>query len=178
MKKGMPRSGEDWVVLWATSPSSNYMTLPRDVAKLLGCTREEIAQLRRPQRAIAFLSRPDRTLRVVGAHRHAAVLGAALHHNEVVGIAQVTSTNITFNVPDAAEEHMGLQTYRRPGKGYAVTGTDDTIAWIMPAREYYLFRRSEREGKPWTQPEGGAHVYLRKSLFSDALPDVGKMETG
>ncbi len=178
MKKGTSRSVEDWVILWATSPSSNYMTLPRDVAKLLGCTREDLAGLRRPQRAIAFLSRPANTLRVIGVHRHAGLVGQALHDNEVVGMAQLTPTNVTFNVPDAVEAHMGLQTYRRPGKDYVVTGTDDTLAWIVPATEYYPFRRAEREGRPWAQPEGGAHVYFRKSLFSGMFPDVGEIETG
>ncbi len=168
-KKAHPTSG--WVVLWATCPTSNYLALPRDVAKILGCTRDDLAKLRRPQRAVAFLARPDNTVRVVGMHRHADLVAQALHRDEVVGIAQVTPTNVTFNIPDAVEEYMGLQTYRRPGKDYAVTGTDDTLAWIMAASEYYPFRRGEREGEPWSQPEGGAHVYIRKSVFSGENPD-------
>ncbi len=166
-KKAQPTSG--WVVLWATCPTSNYMALPRDVAKILGCTREDLAKLRRPQRAVAFLARPDNTVRVVGMHRHADLVAQALHGNEVVGIAQVTPTNVTFNIPDAVEAHLGLLIYRRPGKDYVVTGTDDTLAWAMPASEYYPFRRAEREGKPWIQPEGGTHVYFQKSLFSGQL---------
>ena len=164
-RKAQLTSGEGWVVLWATCPSSNYMALPRDVAKILGCSRDDLAKLRRPQRAVAFLARPDHTVRVVGMHRHADLVAQALHRNEVVGIAQVTPTNVTFNIPDAVEEHLGLQTYRRLGKGYVVTGTDDTLAWVMPAVEYYPFRKADREGLPLAQPEGGVHVYLRKSVF-------------
>lgn len=167
-----------WVVLWATCPTSNYLALPRDVAKILGCTREDLAKLRRSQRAIAFLVRPDSTVRVVGMHRHADLVTQALHRNEVVGIAQVTPTNVTFNIPDAVEEYVGLQTYQRPGKDYAVTGTDDTMAWTMLASEYYPFRRAAREGKPWTQPEGGAHVYFRKSLFPNVQPDLDGVPKG
>ena len=159
-------------MLWATSPKSNYMALPRDVAKILGCTRDELAKLGRPQRGIAFLARPERAVRVVGMHQHANLVAQALRQNEVVGIAQVTPTNVTFNIPDAVEEHLGLQTYRRPGKDYVVTGTDDSMAWIMPASEYYPFRKAEREGRPWTQPERGAHVYLRQSLFAVSMPDL------
>lgn len=169
-KHATPTSG--WVVLWATCPTSNYLALPRDVANILGCTREDLAKLRRTQRAIAFLAHPDQTVRVVGMHRHADLVTQALRQNQVVGIAQVTPTNVTFNIPDAVEEYLGLQTYQRPGKDYAVTGTDDTMAWIMLASEYYPFRRAAREGKPWTQPEGGAHVYLRRSVFSTLMPAV------
>ena len=165
MTKRRTQSAEKWVVLWATSPTSNYMALPRVVAKILGCTRENLAKLGRPQRGIAFLARPELTVRVVGMHRHADLVAQALRQNEVVGIAKVTPTKVTFNIPDAVEEHLGLQTYLRPGKKYAVTGRDDTLAWIMPASEYYPFRRAEREGEPWTHPEGGAHIYLRRSLF-------------
>ncbi len=147
-------SSSGWVVLWATCPLSNYMVLPRDVAKALWGTREDIAQLRRPQRAIAFLARPANTLRVVGMHRSAELVGQALGANDVVGTAQVTPTNVTFNVPDAVEAHMGLKTYRREGKGYVVTGTDDTVAWIMPGSEYYPFRRAEREGSPTSHRRG------------------------
>ncbi len=176
MKGKTPIDSTEWGVLWATSPMSNYMVLPRDVTKILGCTRDDLAQLRRPQRAIAFLARPANTLRVVGMHRSAGLVGHALHHNEVVGIAHLTPSNITFNIPDGVEEYMGLQTYRRPEKDYVVTGTDDTVAWIMPANEYYAFRRAEREGRPWIQPEGGAHVYFRKSLFPGLIPDMSQLE--
>ena len=58
MKGKTMGSSSDWVVLWATCPLSNYMVLPRDVAKALWCTRENLVKLRRPQRAIAVLSRP------------------------------------------------------------------------------------------------------------------------
>ena len=170
MAKMSATRNTDWVVLWATSPVSNYMALPRDVARLLGCTREDLAQLRRPQRAIAFLARPVNTLRVIGVHRHANLMGLALRQNQVVGIAQVTPTNVTFNVPDAAEMHMGIQTYRRPAKPYTVTGTDDSLAWIMPADEYYPYRRAVREGKPFVPPREGVHIYFRKALFNDLLP--------
>ena len=158
-------------MLWATSPKSNYMALPRDVAKILGCTQQDLSKLGRPQRKIAFLARPEHTVRVVGMHRQAGLVAQALRQNEIVGIAQVTPTKVTFNIPDAVEEYLGLQTYLRPGKKYTVTGTDDTVAWIIPASEYYPFRTAEREGKPWTQPEGGAHIYLRKSVFSTPLLD-------
>ena len=170
-----PKSTSGWVVLWATCPTSNYMALPRDVAKILGCTRKDLAKLRRPQRAVAFLARPDNTVRVVGMHRHADLVAQALHRNEVAGIAQVTPTNVTFNIPDAVEEHLGLLTYRRPGRDYIVTGTDDSLAWIMPVTEYYPFRRAERERTPWVQPEGGAHIYFRKSVFSTTLPGLEAM---
>lgn len=163
-------------MLWATSPTSNYMALPRVVAQILGCTREDLAKLGRPQRGIAFLARPERTVRVVGMHRHAGLVAQALRQNEVVGIAQVTPTNVTFNIPDAVEEHLCLLTYRREGKDYAVTGTDDTLAWIMPASEYYPFRRAERADKPWNQPEGGAHVYVRKSLFAVVFTNPSHFE--
>ena len=152
------------------------MALPRDVARILGCTREDLAQLRRPQRAIAFLVRPANALRVIGLHQHAELMGPALCNNEVVGIAQVTPTSLTFNVPDAAETHMGIQTYRRPGKPYAVTGTDDTLAWIMPADEYYPYRHAIREGRPYVPEKGGAHVYFRKSLFSGSSLNPSEME--
>jgi hypothetical protein len=105
-------------------------------------------------------------------HRHADLVTQALRQNQVVGIAQVTPTNVTFNIPDAVEEYLGLQTYQRPGKDYAVTGTDDTMAWIMPASEYYPFRRAEREGRTWSQPGAGAQVYLRKSVFQNIGPDL------
>ena len=105
-------------------------------------------------------------------HRHAGSVTRALRQNEVVGIAQVTPTNVTFNIPDAVEEYLGPQTYKRPGKDYTVTGTDDTVVWIMPASEYYPFRRAEREGMLWTQPEGGAHMYRRQSLFAVLMPGL------
>ncbi len=128
-------------MLWAPCPSSNYLALPRDLANILGCTREDLAKFRCAQRAIAFLARPDQTVRVVGMHRHADLVAQALHRNRVVGIAQVTPTKVTFNIPDAIEVHMGLQTYGRPGKDYVVTGTVDSLAWFMLAREYYPYRR-------------------------------------
>ena len=170
------KSTSGWVVLWATCPRSNYLALPRDVAKILGCTREDLAKLRRSQRAIAFLRRPDNTVRVVGMHRHADLVSQALHRNEVVGIAQLNPTKVTFNIPDAVEVHIGLQTYRRLGKDYVVTGTDDSLAWLMPTSEYYHFRRAEREGTLWVQPEGGARVYFCKLVFSRLNLSSEKME--
>ena len=171
------KSTSGWVVLWATCPRSNYLALPRDVARILGCTREDLAKLRRSQRAIAFLARPDNTVRVVGMHRHADLVSQALHRNEVVGIAQLTPTKLTFNIPDAVEEHLGLLTYRRSDEGYVVTGTVDTLAWVMPASEYYPYRRAEREGKPYVPPEGEAHIYFRKSVFTTVAPALSWMET-
>lgn len=176
VKGKVPPPSRGWVIRWTTCPLSNYMVLPKDVATILGCTREELAELRRPQRAIAFLARPDHALRVVGMHRHADIVGKALAAHEVVGISQVTPTNVTFNIPDAVEAYMGLRTYRRTRKSYVVTGTDDTVAWIVPASEYYPFRRAGREGKPWVQPEGGSHVYFRKSFFPGLLPNLAELE--
>lgn len=170
-------TSNDWVVLWATCPLSNYMVLPRDVASILGCTREDLVGLNKPQRGIAFLARPNQTLRAVGMHRHHEIVGRALATHEVVGVALVTPTNLTFNVPDSVEEYVGLQTYRRPGKDYVVTGSDDTVCWIMPASEYYPFRRADREAKPYAEPPDGAHVYFRKSLFSTLFPTVKDLET-
>ena len=116
-------------------------------------------------------------LRVVGMYRSAELVGKALGANQVVGTAQLTPSNVTFNVPATVEAHMDLETYRREGKDYVVTGTDDTVAWIMPAGEYYPYRRAEREGRLWVQPEGGAHVYFRKSLFANSLSDLSHLET-
>ena len=100
-KEATPTSG--WVVLWATCPTSNYLALPRDVATIFGCTREDLVDLRHPQRGIAFLARPAQTLRVVGMYRSAELVGRALGANQIVGTAQVTPTKGTFNVPDAVE---------------------------------------------------------------------------
>ena len=91
-------------------------------------------------------------------------------------MAHVTPTKLTFNIPVAVEVHMGLDTYRKPGKDYAVTGSNDVVCWIAPANEFYPFRRAEREGKPWVQPESGAHVYFRKSVFPALMPSLVELE--
>ena len=152
------------------------MALPRDVATILGCTREDLARLQRPQRAIAFLRRPAGMLRVVGMGQSADLAGKGLTSKELVGIAHVTPTKLTFNIPVAVEVHMGLETYRRPGKDHLVTGADDPVAWVMPANEYYPYRRAVREGKPYVPPEGGAHLYFRKSVFPGLMPALDDIE--
>ena len=152
------------------------MALPRDVARLLGCTRENLVRLRRPQRAIAFLRRPAGLLRVVGMGQSADLARKSLTSNELVGIAHVTPTKLTFNIPDAVEAHLGLETYRRSGKDYAVTGSNDVVCWITPANEYHTYRIAEREERPFPAPKDGAHIYFRKSFFPGLLPRLSEQE--
>ena len=103
-------------------------SLRRHLPEAIGSpSREDLAKLRRSQRLIAFLTRPDISVRVVGMHQHADLLSQALHRNEVAGIARVTPTKVTFNIPGAEEAYIGLQTYQRPSKDNAVTGTDDVV---------------------------------------------------
>lgn len=170
----MSESSGTWVVIRAIHPSWCTLQVPGDVAQLLGCRPEDLEKLTKPARAVAFLDRGPGVLRVIGVHRSAPLLAREMAQNRVVGTAQLTDKAV-FNLPDAVESHLGLQTFKRGDKG--ASGTDDSVAWLLPEAEYYQFRKDEREGKSYGMTEGDdVHLYLVKSLFPGLLPSIESME--
>jgi hypothetical protein len=163
-----------WVVIRAIHPSWCTLQVPGDVAELLGCRPEDLEKLTKPARAVAFLDRGPGVLRVIGVHRSADLLAKEMAMNRVVGTAQLTDKGV-FNLPDAVETHLGLSTFPRGDKG--ASGTDDSVAWLLPEKEYYEFREGERQGKGYGMTKGDdVHLYLVKSLFPGLLPSIDSME--
>lgn len=168
-------ASEEWVVLRAVHPSWCTAQLPSEVAELLGCRVEDIEQLQKPARAVAFLDRGAGTLRVVGTHRSADLFAREMAQNRVVGVAQLTG-KLVFNLPDDVERHLGIVSYPRGEHG--ARGTDDTILWFLPRTEYYEYREAERSPGGYRGLRSGAvpHVYLARSLLPGLRPAVAELE--
>lgn len=159
-------------------PSWGTTILPLEVSEALGVPPIQ-AKGERPdpsRRSIAFLERGEGRVRVISVYRSPLVLAAAISKSRVV--AQIgLSDKLYFNLPAAVESYLSLKGFRDPGNHNRVT--DDVLAWLMPAEEFYTFREAKREGKaPEGQLGGPAHVYLMKSHFPGLLPPLKALEEG
>lgn len=169
---------EPWVVFKTGQPSWGTTILPLEISDALGVPPVQ-PKGERPdpsRRAVAFLERGDGRVRVISVHRSPLVLAAAISQSRVV--AQIGLTDkLYFNLPAAVESYLSLKGFRDPGNHNRVT--DDVLAWLMPAAEFYPLREAKREGKtPETRLGGPAHVYLMKSHFPGLLPPLKALEQG
>lgn len=78
---------------------------------------------------------------------------------------------------EGVEERLGKKTHWVPER--KARRTLDTLAWLIPAEEYYTYREATKEGKTYAIPEGGpAQVYQSKSEFPGLLPSTCNLEGG
>lgn len=176
---------EAWVVFKTVQPSWGSLALGKELPELLGAPPplEGKADPKNPQevedpnkRSIAFLMRGKGRLRVINVWRSAHLFASELTQGRLLGQAMPT-TQYIFNLPDKVEAYLGMETElvseRRSRR------TLDTVAWLMPANEYYAYHQATTDGKPYELPkEGPAHVYLTKSYFPGLFPSVRSMEGG
>ncbi|MDE1820930.1 MAG: hypothetical protein KGJ23_11245 [Euryarchaeota archaeon] len=176
----MPSSSdpEAWVVFKTGHPSYGTTILPLELAEALGLPPVQ-PKGERPdpsRRSVAFLDRGDGRLRVISVSRSPMVLAAAISQSKVVSQIGL-SDKLYFNLPAAVESFLSLKGFRDPENHNRVT--DEVLAWLMPAEEYYTFREAKREEKPPLASLGGpAHVYLMKSHFPGLLPPLKALEEG
>jgi hypothetical protein len=166
MPEGMP-----YVVVRAVHPTWCTTQLPTEVADLLGVPVRESRGPERSSRELAFLRRDQATARVVSVPQAEDLLTAEMKEGRVLALAQMTE-KMVFNLPERLLEHLEIRVYRRGPLGSRAT--DDTLAWIVPQRDYEQFRQASREGRPFGDRPGREYprVYLCKSLFFRIRPDL------
>lgn len=164
-----------WAVPWASCPTTNYVILPSDVGELLGLPRDQMPQMGKPERTLAFLRRPSGAVRVLGVRKYAPLFGEAMSRHEALGLATAATGNGMFALPDLVAQHMEVTLKHIVGS--TARSTDDPVAWFMPMAEYYLYRKLLRSGKPGPDPSGGFHIYLHKAFFPQLMPSLEEMET-
>jgi hypothetical protein len=174
----MPGKNETpWVIPWGTCLTTTYTTAPSDVTRLLGLRKEDLARIREPERVLAFLARPDSTVRVVSLRRHPLLYAEAFRNNTFVAQVHLSARNFTFNLPVELQKFLGLQVYKLEGE-QQVKATDDPLAWLMPSGEFLAYRKALRNGEKEVEPPGGVHIYLRRALFPTAMKSLEEMEAG
>jgi hypothetical protein len=174
---------EAWVVFKTVQPSWGSLALGEEIVELLGAPPpfKGKADPNSPQpaedpnkRSIAFLNRGKGRLRVINIYRSAHLFASELTQGKLVGQA-MPSVQYIFNMPDAVENYLGVKTElvseRRSRR------TLDTVAWLIPASEYYAYHQATKDGGKYEVPKDGpAHVYLTKSYFPGFFPSVRSME--
>ncbi len=158
----------------ATHPTWLTMQLPAEVAQLICFDPGSDPEVAAAQ-SIAFLARGPGVSRVIATHPAREALAVETVRDRLLATARPGRPHL-FTLPAAVAQHLGLKVYLR---GHRLKGTDDSVAWLVPAPEYYEFRSVTEGGKPWRGPSGGpfAHVYLVRSLVPfprelDALADL------
>lgn len=166
----------EYVGLSVSRPSWLNLSLPQEVADLLRLDPKTSNGVD-GGRSVSFLARGAGILRVVptGAVREALAVETLRHR--LVATARLTD-KLLLNLPVRVAQHLRLETVVRPS---GARGTDDLLLWLVPAPEYYPFRRGPDvpKGAPATVPPDAPlpHVYLVRSLLPvsrevGALPDL------
>jgi hypothetical protein len=164
---------EDWVVFRAVRATTGTTQLPTDVAELIGCTQEALANLERPGWNLAFLNRGPGRLRVVGAYHSAELVAQEVKSNRVVALVPL-SKKLIFGLPVVVADYLGLDTLPHVAR---LEGWQDPLAWVVPAEEFYAYRRRELEGGTEPKPDpSDTHVFLTRSVFHGLFPPLRQIE--
>ena len=163
----------EWLILKAMHPTSSTINLPGEVADLIGIPTERLAGMEKASRVISFLNRGEGCLRVIFNLASGDLYIKELGQQHVVGFSSV-APNLSFNLPDAVERHLGLTTHRldRPG----LTGTDESLAWLAPAEEVLAYRKALREGRKYSRIGAEAHAYVVRAISKEILPPLAEVE--
>lgn len=114
-------------------------------ALLLGLptTNAEAKQLRRVQRALAFLDRGPGVARVINVSRDHQVLAKEMAHDRVVALAETDPHCAQLlPLPPKVVSHLGLRT-----DGAKHPKLNDAMAWVVPTAEYIAWKNA-REAPP------------------------------
>jgi hypothetical protein len=167
---------EPWVVFKTVHPSWGTLILPSEVSELMGVP-PPLEKGERPdpaRRTLAFLDRGPGRVRVISLFRSAQVFAEAVEERRLIGQAQV-SDKLYLNLPDAVEDHLNLKRWFVPER--RSQRTNDMLAWMIPAEEYYAWREATQDRSPHVLPPSGpANIYLVKSYFPGLLPSKESME--
>jgi hypothetical protein len=170
-------SEEPWVVFKTVHPSWGTLILPTEIAELLGVPPPQ-PKGERPdpsRRTLAFLDRGPGRVRVISLYRSAPTFARAVQRQQLVAQAQV-SEKLYMNLPDAVEAHLNLKTVLVPER--RSRRTNDMLAWMLPAEEYYTYREATADGAAYgISTKGPAHIYLVKSYFPGLLPSKRSLES-
>ncbi len=165
----------EYVVVRASHPTWLTMQLPTEVGQLI-CYEPRAEKGATAARSISFLARGSGIARVVATYPAREALAVETVRERLLATAR-PGDRLLFTLPSTVAQHLGLQVYSRGGR---VKGTDDSVAWLVPAPEYYEFRGVVDQGRSWSGPTGGpfAHVYLTRSLvpFPRGLEGLADLE--
>ena len=165
----------EYVIAKTTHPTWLTMQLPIEVARLIRFDPESEPG-GTAARSISFLSRGPGLARVIATYPAREALAVETVRGRLLATARLGAPHL-FTLPTAVAEHLGLKIFSR---GDRVKGTDDSIAWLVPAPEYYEYRSVVESRKSWTGPSGGpfAHVYVTRSLvpFPRGFEALGELE--
>ncbi len=156
----LPREVSEWIILKVAHPAGPTMQLPGEVAELLGFT-PDMAKMEKPARAVAFLDRGPGVLRAVSPYRCGELYTRELGHHSVVSTTFTSSEKFYIYLTDDVEQYLGLAVYRW-GRD---TATDESLAWVAPAKEVVAHRRAVRLDKAGPVTDGSFKVYLTRAIF-------------
>lgn len=158
------------------APTWGILGLGTEVAELIGLPRFSREEWDANRSTVAFLDRGKAGVRVISIFRSAQLFADSIVESKMVAQAVVAS-NLTFNLPDAVERRLGVQTTFVSERN--ARRTFNPLAWLVPAEEYYAYREATKDGKPYQIPPAGpAHLYLIKSEWPGLVPSLKSLEGG
>jgi hypothetical protein len=156
-----PSTVNEWIALKVIHPAGPTLQLPGEVAELLGFT-PDVARMEKPARAVAFLDRGEGVLRAISAYRCGEMYSKELGQHSVVSTTFTSSEKFYIYLTDDVERYLKLSIYRAARD----TGTDESLAWMAPAKEVIAHRKAVRLGKEKAHiVDGSFKVYLTKAIF-------------
>ncbi len=151
----------EYVIARATRLKWLTLGLPNEVAQLIGF---DPAAGGSPEasRTVSFLSRGRGIARVVATYAAREALAVETVRGRLLATARL-GERLLFSLPVQLAQHLEVDLTPRPAHA---RGTHDVLAWLVPAPEYYDYRRRTDADGTWTGLAGGgsAHVYVAKSL--------------
>lgn len=167
----------EYVILRSVRPTRFTMQLPTEAASLLRYRDPSAKSPADGTGSITFLARGTGIARAFATHLSKEVLAVESVRERFLTNARPGEGHL-FAFPARLITHLGIEEYPlSPGRA---RGTDDTVVWFLPAREYYEYRAGERSGS-WKGPSvgGSAHVYVAKGILPIArgLMGLDRMES-
>ena len=164
---------ENWTILRAWGPGpSGLRTDPPDLPELLGfASSEEINGLEWHERTLGFLNHGPGVVRACPVVPHSKLVEKEVAHNRVVGTSR-TNRYHACDLPEAVLEHLDLRTFVK-GENYRFRLTNDSVAWVVPAREYEARKRAYAPRQPAGPPKRRAVLEaLGVKRKGEAIPNL------
>lgn len=144
---------ENWTILrtWGPGPSG-LLTDPPDLPEPLRfASSEEVNGLEWHERTLWFLNHGPGVVRVCRGVPHSKLVEKEVAHNRVLGTSRINQYH-ACDLPEAVLEHLDMRTFVK-GENYKLRLTNDSVAWVVPAREYEARKRAYAPRQPAGPPK-------------------------
>lgn len=164
---------ESWTVLRTWGPGPPGLRIdPPELPELLGfASSEEINGLEWHERTLWFLNRGPGVVRVCRGVPDSKMVEKEMAHNRVLGTSRINQYH-ACDLPEAVLDHLEMRTFEK-GEKYKLRLTNDSVAWVVPTREYEAWKRACAPCKPAGPPKRRAVLEaLRVKRRGEPVPDL------